>query len=86
LQRFSAACVEKFHDLKNKISSELAWRFATVRPKFLRQAVNEAVALAADTEFPSLFLPVLAEEKVFLASQWEMKQRVIQERSWLRAA
>jgi hypothetical protein len=84
--RFSAACLEMFQRLEERISNELSWRFATVRPELLRHAVNEAAALAATTSFPALFLPVLAEEKVFLASRWQRKQRVIQERSWLRAA
>ena len=86
LQRFPAVCLEKIQSLKERVSGELAWRFAGVRPEFLRQAVNEAAALAASTPFPTLFLPTLAEEKVFLASEWERKQRVVQERSWLRAA
>jgi hypothetical protein len=86
LHRFSAACRQMFQKLENKIANELGWRFAAVRPELLRQAVNEAAALAASTAFPTLFLPALAEEKVFLASEWERKQRMIQERSWLRAA
>ena len=86
LKRFSEACLNKLQSLKKKISSELAFRFENVRPQIFRQAMNEAEALAVDTTFPSLFLPVLAEEKVFLASQWERKQREVQERSWLLAA
>jgi hypothetical protein len=86
LHRFSAACRQMFQNLKNKIAGELSWRFASVRPVLLLQAVNEASALAATTPFPALFLPVLAEEKVYLVSEWERKQRSIQDRSWLRAA
>ena len=85
LQRFSSACLRAFQSLKEKISDELASRFASVRPEVFRQAVNEAAALAASTSFPTLFLPVLAEEKVFLAAKWEVKQQVVQQRSWLRA-
>lgn len=86
LHRFSAACVRAFQSLKEKISSELAARFAGVRPEVFRLAVNEAAAVAASTSFPALFLPALAEEKVLLASRWEAKQQEIQQQSWLRAA
>ena len=86
LGRFSSVCLRAFQSLKEKISGELASRFAGVRPEIFRQAVNEAAALAASTSFPTLFLPALAEEKVFLAAKWEVKQQVIQRRSWLRAA
>ena len=85
-KRFSAACLEKFHALEQRILVELGFRFENVRPEFLRQAVNEAAALAESTGFPSLFLPALAEEKVSRASEWERRQREIQERSWLQAA
>jgi hypothetical protein len=86
LHRYPAACARKFETLKEKISSELQWRFASVPAQFVRSAVNEAAALAANTALPSFFLPVLAEEKAMLLSQWECKQRVIQERFLLEAA
>jgi hypothetical protein len=87
LQRFSKACFEKIRKLKESLTVDLAARFGgTLRPELLRHAINEADALAASTEFPTLFLPTLAEEKVLLASQWQTKQRLIQERSWLLAA
>jgi hypothetical protein len=54
--------------------------------QLLQKAVNEAAALAANTPFPSLFLPVLAEEKANLLSQWERKQRAIHELTLLQAA
>src|SRR3954464_12725690 len=86
LQRFSGACLRAFQSVKEKISGELALRFATVRPEIFKQAVNEAAALAASTSFPTLFFPTLAEEKVSLASKWEVKQQMILQRSSLRAA
>jgi hypothetical protein len=86
LHRVSVGCLELFQGLKEKISVELSFRFGGVRQELLRQALNEAAALAASTTFPTLFLPVLAEEKVFIASEWERKQRSIQDRSWLLAA
>jgi hypothetical protein len=86
-RRFSSACAEMLHQLKETITSDLASRFAgTLRPEFVRQVVNEADALAATTGFPALFLPTLAEEKVEFASEWQARQRLIQERSWRLAA
>jgi hypothetical protein len=86
LHRYPAQCAEKFQSLKDKIASEMQWRFASVRPQLLRLAVNEAAALAAITPFPALFLPVLAEEKAHQIFRWEEKQRMIRERSLLEAA
>jgi hypothetical protein len=86
LHRYPARCARKFQNLKEKISAELQWRFASLPVQLLEKAVNEAAGLAANTPFPSFFLPVLAEEKAILLSQWERKQRAIQEGSFLEAA
>ena len=87
LRRFSKACLEKVRKLKESLTVELATRFAGILPpEIVRQVVNEADALAASTEFPTLFLPTPAEEKVLLASRWQSKQRLIHERSSWRAA
>ncbi len=87
LHRFSRACRESFQSLKEKVADELNETFAAAHPELVRQAVNEAAALAATTAFPNLFLPALAEEKVLFASQWQMKQeRILREQSWLQAA
>ena len=81
LKRFSTACLEKLNHLKEAVNQKLTDEFAGVlHPHTVRQVVNEADALAASTPFPSLFLPTLAEEKVLLASQWQSRQRAIQER------
>lgn len=87
LRHFSATCLEKLHDLKESIVSELSFRFSgTLLPQTIRQAVNEADSLAASTAFPALFLPALAEEKVQKAFQWHRKQHTIAGRTWMRAA
>jgi hypothetical protein len=87
LKRFSAVCLKKFNQLKTAITANLSAEFAGVlQPETVRRVVNEADALAAYTPFPALFLPVLAEEKVVMASRWQTKQRLIQERSSLLAA
>jgi hypothetical protein len=83
LRRFSKACLRKIQQLKGSILSEMSFRFAgKLSPEMIRLAVNEADAIAASTPFPTLFLPVLAEEKVRFAEQWHAKQQRIGERSW----
>lgn len=86
-RRFSSACLDTAHKLKEAVASELTNKFsATLRPEFVRQIVNEADAIAAATGFQSLFLPTLAEEKVVLASRWVAKQQMVQRRSVAFAA
>jgi hypothetical protein len=43
----------------------------------LRLALNEAEALAWDTEFPHLFFPALAVEKAHRAVNWHQRQRAL---------
>ncbi len=86
LQRFSPAGAATFEELKENVTMELGRRFASVRADFLRLAVNEAAALAADTAFPALFLPALAEEKVRAAAHWAARQRLIHDQTLALAA
>lgn len=80
--RFGAACLEKLHDLKERLVAELSSRFeGRLDEHRLRQVINEADALAATTPFPALFLPTLAEEKVRAAADWQARQRELFERS-----
>ncbi len=86
-RRFSAACLQKLHDIKERVASELASEFGRVLGRdAVRQAVAEADSLAALTPFPALFLPTLAEEKVRAASDWHARQSLILERSRILAA
>jgi hypothetical protein len=87
LRRFSNVCIDKLSRLKEALTSEMLVQFAgLLRPERIRQAVNEADALAAHTPFPALFLPALAEEKVLLASRWQTKQRLMNSQPGSRAA
>jgi hypothetical protein len=45
--------------------------------KLLRLAVNEAEALAYETDYPHLVFPALAEEKAQQVAAWETRQQVI---------
>lgn len=78
LRRFSSACLSKLNEVKERVSRELvAEHGATINATLIRQAVQEADSLAATTPFPSLFLPVLAEEKVLVAAAWSDRQLAI---------
>jgi len=45
------------------------------RPHLLHLAITEAAALAERTEYPQLFLPALALEKVEAAAAWHSRQQ-----------
>jgi hypothetical protein len=45
--------------------------------KLLRLAVNEAEALAYETDYPHLVFPALAEEKAQQVAAWEARQQMI---------
>jgi hypothetical protein len=75
------------HNLKERVTAELNVKFGWhLDSDTIRQAVNEADALAASTPFPTLFLPDLAEEKARAAAQWRVRQSAIRRRSLAFAA
>jgi hypothetical protein len=49
--------------------------------KILRLALNEAEALAWQTEFPHLFFPTLAMEKATSTVQWHKRQRAVRRKA-----
>ena len=78
LRPFSAACLAKWHAVKEIVKGNLAAEYgALLNARQLQQVVNEADALAAFTPFPTLFLPTLAEEKVLAAAAWNKKQQAL---------
>ena len=46
-------------------------------PRLLRQALNEAEAIAWQTGFPQLVFPSLALEKARAVANWESRQRTM---------
>ena len=46
-------------------------------PELVRQALAEAEVLAAQTNYPHLLFPVLAEEKVHQVSRWHERQTAL---------
>src|SRR4051812_2210105 len=77
LQRFSAACRTTLESLKNQLVRRLSAEFSDLQSNLVRQAVDEAQALAALTTVPQLVLPTLAEEKVQSVHNWAVHQRAI---------
>jgi hypothetical protein len=45
----------------------------------LQLALNEAEALAWQTDFPQLFFPILAAEKVQAVGNWQARQQLMHE-------
>src|SRR5213592_1599845 len=48
-------------------------------PRLLRQALNEAEAIAWQTGFPQLVFPSLALEKARAVATWERRQRTMRQ-------
>jgi len=77
LRQFSAACSSMLEALKNRLIQRFTAEFSDVQVRLVRQAVDEALALATLTLFPHLVLPTLAEEKVRSIRNWSFRQRAI---------
>ena len=77
LRQFSAACSSVLEALKNRLIQRFTAEFSDVQARLVRQAVDEALALATLTLFPHLLLPTLAEEKVQAVRNWALRQRAI---------
>jgi len=76
--RSGKSIVDELSAIKEKVVANLEHEFAgTLGAQFLRQAVNEAAALAATTTIPALVLPTLALEKAQLLSAWSDRQAAI---------
>ena len=61
---------------KNKIVAEFR-DVVELNQKSFQLALNEAEALAWQTEFPQLFFPTLAMEKVQAVATWRARQRAL---------
>ena len=67
--RSVAAPADLVGGLKKTLGQRLAQEFRQCVPVVLiRRAIDDAAELAGSTDFPHLFLPALAEEKVRLIS------------------
>ena len=72
----------QFTQLGAKLRRTLSWQGAAELPQpLIHRAVTEAESLALQTPFPTLVLPVLAEERVIAMSLWHSRQQEIFARS-----
>src|SRR4051794_7685927 len=85
-QSFSAACRSKLEALKNQLVQKFTLEFSDVQARLVRQAVEEAYALATLTIVPQLLLPTLAEEKVQDVRNWTNHQQAIHQHAALAFA
>jgi predicted oxidoreductase len=79
-RRKLAAQIEQ---VKNDFPIEL--RDALETPdKIIRLALNEAVALAWETEYPHLLFPVLATEKIQAVREWNARQILLRQNKFVQ--
>ena|SRR6185369_5280980 len=71
IERVKQTVLDEFHDTMD------------AHNQMVRLAVNEAEALAWETDYPHLLFPALAHEKAEQVSSWEKRQREVK-RSQLR--
>lgn len=80
---FIRACVSSCEAIRKAVlrTKEALWNeylFQTgEHARVLRLALNEAEALAWQTDYPHLFFPVLATEKAQAAVSWHERQRAL---------
>lgn len=67
--------------LKNVLVRETLERVEPELYPVVRRAANDAMALAWTTPFPTLFFPLLFEEKVVEAKKFYFKQKKIKEKT-----
>jgi cation diffusion facilitator CzcD-associated flavoprotein CzcO len=84
---FGGRCIASCRKLLAQIENVKAQVVAEFRDRvdehqhLLDLAVNEAEALAWQTEFPQLFFPVLATEKARAVTGWHLRQQSLRERT-----
>jgi hypothetical protein len=67
--------------LKSGLVAEFKGAFG-IQEHLLELALNEAEALAWETEYPHLLFPTLAVEKAQSVASWAARQQAIQRKSW----
>jgi len=75
LHRNTLEAIDKVRALVEREFSILLER----QPRLLRQALNEAEAIAWQTGFPQLVFPSLALEKARAVATWESRQRTMRQ-------
>jgi hypothetical protein len=88
LSACSSSCqklVNKIQSIKRSLRTEFRQRF-NAHDHMLQLALNEAEALAHETDFPLLVFPTLAREKVEAVAAWRTRQEALWESSLERLA
>lgn len=90
--KFATAClssclkvVEQIGKVKQVVLDEFR-NTVNAHQKLLRLAVNEAEALAWQTDYPHLVFPALATEKAQQVAEWEARQQAISMPQWALAS
>src|SRR4051812_27273814 len=66
--------------IKTELLSEFKERFG-IQERLLHLALNEAEALAWQTEYPHLLFPTLAAEKAQAVASWNARQKALRQQS-----
>src|SRR5579859_5737556 len=84
-QQFLNACavschklLAKLNSIKSSVLADFGHGFGS-QQRVLELAVNEAEALAWETDYPLLVFPTLAQEKAEAATAWSWRQQQILE-------
>lgn len=81
-ERCLATCrklLNQIADVKTQVLAEFRDRVAD-QQHLLELAVNEAEAIAWQTDFPQLFFPALAAEKATAVAGWHSRQQSLRRR------
>jgi hypothetical protein len=84
---FSQRCIDSCRKLLAQLDSVKAQVVAEFRDQLaehqhvLELAVNEAEALAWQTDFPELIFPTLAAEKASAVTGWHLRQQSLRQRT-----
>jgi hypothetical protein len=82
-ERCIASCrklLAQIEDVKAQVVAEFRGRLEG-HQHVLELALNEAEALAWQTDFPQLFFPALATEKAGAVAQWHSRQQSLRRRT-----
>ena len=80
----TAAQCDRVKNAVAKVKAAVVHEYGNVlaeHAKILRLALNEAEALAWQTEFPHLFFPTLAMEKATSAVEWHRRQHAVRRKA-----
>ncbi|MGH7951291.1 MAG: hypothetical protein ACREFE_05155 [Limisphaerales bacterium] len=73
---FSQKLAAQIERAKNNIVAEFRETFKA-HEQLLKHVINQADAMAWQTDYPHLFFPLLATEKIQSAVQWQTHQQLI---------